>query len=105
MRWSNRIHVDDLSASIVAAISFQGLLPQMMNLADDNPTQAREIVEYYCRTFSFPSPPSISSFEAERRGLETMLSNQKISNALLRKVLQRQLAYPSFRDGALTEFS
>jgi hypothetical protein len=104
-RWSNRIHVDDLAAAIVSAITHQGMLPCAINLADDYPTLSSEIVDFYCKEFSFATPTSLTLEQARLRGLDTMLSNQQISNALLKKLLLPQLRYPSFREGAHSEFS
>jgi dTDP-4-dehydrorhamnose reductase len=103
-RWSNRVHVDDLAAAVVAAIIHQGILPCAINLADDSPTLSSEIVEYYCKKFGFATPTSLSLNEARQRGLDTMLSNQRISNDLLKKFLLPKLRYPSFREGAQSEF-
>ena len=104
-RWSNRIHVDDLVAAVAAAITHQGILPVAINLADDYPTLSSEIVDFYCKEFGFAPPTSLSLEEARLRGLDTMLSNQQVSNSLLKKLLLPKLSYPSFREGAQSEFS
>jgi NAD dependent epimerase/dehydratase family enzyme len=102
--WSNRIQVADLAAAIVAAIKYPGVLPSAINLADDKPSTSKEIVDFYCNKFNFSEPQSISLEQALERGLETMLSNQRISNKLLHETLLPELKFPSFREGAETEF-
>lgn len=105
IRWSNRIHVSDLSAVIEKAIHFSGLLPNVINITDNLPAPTKEVVEYYCKLFNLNLPQSISLEDARTRGLETLLSNQRVSNELLKKTLSPQFHFPSYREGAETEFS
>ncbi len=104
LRWSNRIHVDDLAAAIVSAIEYPGTLPRALNAADDMPALTRDVVEHYCDRFGFARPASITHEDARARGLESLLSNQRVSNVLLKKTLNLTLRYPSFREGAGSEF-
>lgn len=104
-RWSNRIHVEDLSAAIAAAIAYQGVLPRAINLSDDEPARTSDVIQYYCTKFSFQAPHSITLSEARNRGLETLLSNQRVSNELLKRTLLPSLKYPTYREGAESEFA
>ena len=71
--------------------------PPVLCGSDDEPVQARDVVEYYCTKYNLPRPRSVTREEVERAGLYTMLSNQRVDNALMKKLLQLQLRYPSFR--------
>ncbi|MFO0417045.1 MAG: NAD-dependent epimerase/dehydratase family protein [Pseudomonadota bacterium] len=96
--WTNRIHVDDLAKVIKACIDHKSRLPEVLCVSDDTPVKAIDLVREVCNRHSLPLPPSIASAEAERRGAYTMLSNQRICNALMKRVLGVELRYRSFRD-------
>lgn len=98
-QWTNRIHVDDLANVIVRCISHAGILPPVLCISDDYPTQAREVVAYMCEREGLVWPPSISPDEVLQRGAYTMLSNQRVCNDLMKSTLAISLKYPSFREG------
>jgi nucleoside-diphosphate-sugar epimerase len=98
-QWTNRIHVEDLAEAIVRCIHYQGGLPPVLCINDDYPTQARDVVSYLCNREGLPWPPSVSPEEVLRRGAYTMLSNQRVRNALMKSVLGLSLQCPSFREG------
>ena len=96
--WTNRIHVEDLAAVIVKAIDTDPL-PPVLCVSDDTPVRALEVARYICDREGLPLPPSISSDEAVAAGAYTMVSNQRVSNALMKQVLGVTLKYPSYREG------
>ena len=104
MRWTNRIQVDDLARAIVKLIDFP-TPPPIVCVSDDSPTQAKDVVDFYCDKFSLPYPHSISLEQARALGMYHQLSNQRVSNSLLRQIMQAPLLYSSFREGAETEFA
>lgn len=100
IRWSNRIHVDDLVQIILACINhpLDQALPVVMNVSDGNPLKNSEIIKYICERYDLPRPKPISLNEAQARGLHTLLNNQKIDNSLLLKTLNIKLNYDSILD-------
>ncbi len=98
--------LDDLASIVVGVATYSGSapLPPVLCASDDCPSPMSEVVEYYCSTFGFPRPQSISLEDARQKGLHTMLSNQRISNKLMKEVLGITLRSPSYREGAATEF-
>jgi nucleoside-diphosphate-sugar epimerase len=98
-QWTNRIHVEDLAEVIVRCVAYMGVLPPVMCVSDDCPTQAREVVAYLCEREGLAWPPSVAPDEVLRRGAYTMLSNQRVRNALMKSVLGVSLRYPSYREG------
>jgi nucleoside-diphosphate-sugar epimerase len=98
-QWTNRIHVEDLATIILRCIEFRGVLPPVICVNDDYPTQARDVVLYICGREKLPMPPSVSADEVLKRGAYTMLSNQRVRNSLMKAVLGVSLKYPSFREG------
>lgn len=102
--YTNRIHVEDLAA-VIRKLLVKDELPPVLCISDDEPTQANKVVEYYCTTFNLPAPKNISIAEAEKQGLHSLLSNQKIQNDLMKNILGAPLKYPSYREGAFSEMS
>ena len=98
-QWTNRIHVDDLADIIVRCIEYSGVLPAVVCVNDDSPTQARDVVSYLCEREGLPWPPTVSPEEVLRRGAYTMLSNQRVRNTLMKSLLGVSLRYSSFREG------
>jgi nucleoside-diphosphate-sugar epimerase len=96
--WTNRIHVEDLATAIERALGVPEL-PEVLCISDDQPAQAKEVVEYVCSRDGLPWPPSISGEEAERAGAYTMLSNQRVLNHAMKRVLGISLRYPSYKEG------
>lgn len=96
--WTNRIHVDDLVTVLERAIAAREL-PPVLCVCDDAPTQAREVVEFLCAREGLPMPSSVSEQEALRQGAYTMLSNQRVQNGLMKRLLGVRLTFPSFREG------
>lgn len=96
--WTNRIHVDDLARCVERAIVTEGL-PNVLCVSDDAPTQAREVAEFVCAKEGVPLPPSVSAEAVLARGGYTMLSNQRVQNATMKRLLGITLKYPSFREG------
>ena len=97
-KWTNRIHVEDLSGIIAEGALSKVKLPQLVCVSDDSPVLQREIVEAYCKKLDIPPPSSISSEEAREQNLFTMLSNQRVSNALMKATFTWSLKYPSYKE-------
>jgi nucleoside-diphosphate-sugar epimerase len=104
-RWSNRIHVHDL-VEVLARITMGSELriPPLLCVTDDRPARSSEVVRHYCQTLGLPHPREISLDEAVGRGMHTLLSNQRVSNRLMKSLLGVTLRYPSYVEGAGTEF-
>ena len=105
-RWSNRIHVDDLVAACKKALLCEehSKIADIICLSDNKPTTVKEIVEFYTRRFRLPFPDTISIEQAKAANLHSLSSNQRIDNKRLREFLQNELQYPSYMEGAETEF-
>ena len=96
--WSNRIHVEDLARVIVAALGVAAL-PPVLCVSDDEPSQAIDVARYVCEREGLPLPGYVSADEVLKSGGFTMLSNQRVQNDLMKKVLGVNLLYPSYREG------
>ena len=96
--WSNRIHVEDLATAIVQACQVPHL-PEVLCVSDDCPARSRDVVEYVCTQMGVPMPASVSEQDLLAVGAYTMLSNQRVQNMLMKKVLSLELKYPSYKEG------
>lgn len=96
--WTNRIHVEDLARVIVRCIEVDDL-PEVLCVADDCPALARDVAAFVCERENLPMPGSITSQEAIQRGAYTMVSNQRVKNDLMKKLLGVTLKYPSYKEG------
>jgi len=102
-RWTNRVHVTDLVAYLKALITAP-TVPPVVCVGDATPALQREVVEFYAQKFGLPIPPSISLEQARAAGLYTQLGNQRVDSSKTRALLGIALAYPSYREGAGSEF-
>lgn len=95
---TNRIHVDDIVAAIIA--SFAGP-PGVYNLADDDPTCQRAVVEYGCRLLGVEQPPLVSIDDPSLSEMaRSFLSDSKrVANTRAKEVLGWAPAYPDYRSG------
>ncbi len=101
-RFSNRIHVDDIVAALLAAMK----APEpgrIVNLADDEPVPHAEYVTELARLIGAPSPILLTADEGNEQlspmALAFFRDNKRVSNRLLHAKLLPELAYPGFRDG------
>ena len=101
-RWSNRIHLEDAGRAIAALVRTAGPLPPLVCLADGCPAPIEEVVSFYCSHFGLPLPPRGPAPEQSWYAFERL--NQRVSNRLLLSLLGGQLTFPTFREGAGTEF-
>ncbi|ATX82627.1 Nucleoside-diphosphate-sugar epimerase [Mariprofundus ferrinatatus] len=99
--WSNRIHVDDIVAALMAAMHAP-VMGRIVNLADDEPLPHSEYVTQLASLIGAPAPEILSPERGEREltpmALEFFRDNKRISNRLLHRELLPNLKYPSFRD-------
>lgn len=96
--WSNRIHVEDLARVLVASLGVSDL-PPVLCVSDDEPSQAIDVARYVCEREGLPMPGYVSADEVLKAGGFTMLSNQRVRNDLMKRVLGINLLYPSYREG------
>ncbi len=105
-RHANRIHVDDIVQTLHILLTASGLeAAPTYNVSDDAPTPVSEVVQYYIEKFSLPAPKTLTFQEARAAGRERLISsNKRVSNARLKTLPGFKLRYPSYREGAGTEF-
>jgi nucleoside-diphosphate-sugar epimerase len=101
--WLNLIHLKDIvSALKVLALTDKLGSSEVLNVVDDFPTRKQAIVDWLANELGKPSIPFNKEFRgarAQRRTTSTGLPNRRVSNARIKKLLDWQPAFPSFREG------
>lgn len=93
----NRIHVDDIAQAVLAA--FARRYDGIVNVTDDEPAPAQDVVAYAAELLGRPVPPDIPFEEA---GLNEMGRSfygecKRVSNERLKGELSVKLLHPNFR--------
>jgi nucleoside-diphosphate-sugar epimerase len=100
-RYSNRIHVDDIVAALMAAMR-KPQAGRILNLADDAPCSHKDYVCQLAAIIGAPEPIVLTPEQAEKEMspayLDFFRDNKRISNRKLHQDLLPSLKYPSFRD-------
>jgi nucleoside-diphosphate-sugar epimerase len=104
-RYTNRIHVEDLAEIIfrICQIPPQTALPKYLNCCDDLPVTVENLLRYYAQILQF-NPDQLSLLLKTQSEAGRRLSNQRVSNKLLKDFLKFEFQYPSYQQGCLTEF-
>ena len=102
-RWTNRVHVEDLVGFLSSMLSAADL-PALLCVGDAKPALQKEVVRFYAERFQLPMPGTISVEQARAAGLYTQLANQRIDSSRARSLLGLALKFPSYREGAGSEF-
>lgn len=95
----NRIHVDDIASSIMAAIHHNG--GGTWNVCDDEPAPPQDVITYAAQLMGV-APPAEEAFEAAEMSAMARsfyASSARVSNARLKRELGVTLAYPTYRHG------
>lgn len=98
--WSNRIHVDDIVAALLAAMQRPDA-GRIINLADDEPLPHADYVTELAGMIGAPPPQLLTPEEGERQlsptALDFFRDNKRISNKRLHHELLPELRFPTFR--------
>lgn len=89
----SRIHVEDLAAHVVAALTsdLTGAYP----VADEYPCTSREIAEFCSRLLNIPMPPSVQLDSLH----QTRRADRRVNGRAIRNRLGLTLRYPTYREG------
>ena len=93
----NRIHVDDIAQAVLAG--FERRYAGVINVSDDEPSPAQDVIAYGAELLGLPVPPGIPFEEA---GLSPMGRSfygecKRVSNRRLKGELGVNLLHPNFR--------
>jgi nucleoside-diphosphate-sugar epimerase len=96
----NRIHVDDIARSLLAAID-SDTGHRLYNVSDDEPAPPQDVVAYAAELLGLPLPQEVAFDAAGLSGMAASFwsENRRVSNARLRRDLGVSLTYPTYREG------
>jgi nucleoside-diphosphate-sugar epimerase len=96
----NRIHVDDIAGTLVAAID-KDTGHRIYNVSDDEPAPPQDVLAYAAELLKLPMPPEVPFEQATLTGMAATFwtENKRISNARIKRELTVELLYPTYREG------
>jgi len=98
----NRIHVDDITATVLAGIR-AGEESGIFNVTDDEPAPPQDIVTFGAGLLGIEPPPLIPWEEAERAmtpmARSFWLETKRVRNDRIKDVLGVTLRHPTYREG------
>jgi len=100
-RFLNMIHRDDVVGAIIAVLQGGAPVPSVFNAVDNEPVSQRDFFAWLAGQLGKPMPSSVPA-DAEvnrKRGV----TNKRVSNQRLKKMLGYQFKYPTFRQGYAAE--
>jgi nucleoside-diphosphate-sugar epimerase len=95
-----RIHVDDIVATLIAALSKPK--PGIYNVSDDLPTSGNDVIEYACELLGLPFPALKTLDDAGLTPLSRSFYTdgfRRVRNDKIKRDLGVVLRYPSYREG------
>jgi nucleoside-diphosphate-sugar epimerase len=97
----SRIHVEDIALAIIAVIQNPKIGITIYNVADDEPAPSHVVDEYAAKLLQLPPLKKIPFEMATLSPMaqEFYSHNKRVSNAKLKKELNIQLTYPTYKEG------
>ena len=98
----SRIHVADIAAAVLAAMT-RPSSGKVYNVADDLPASNGEVIAYACELLGVPVPPTIPWDEVaptmSAMARSFYAENRRVRNVRLKRELGVTLRYPTYREG------
>lgn len=96
----NRIHVQDIAASIMAGLNGRGT-HNIYNIVDDEPAPPEDVIFHAADLIGAPRPPAISFETAELTPMARSFYSdvKRVRNSRMRDDLGVALKYPTYREG------
>ncbi len=101
-QYFSRIHVADIAATVLAAMT-AARAGAIYNVVDDLPASSADVTAFACELLGRPPPPLIAWAEAAPGMSATArsfyLENRRVRNDRIKRQLGVSLLYPTYRDG------
>jgi nucleoside-diphosphate-sugar epimerase len=98
----SRIHIEDIAATVVAALN-RPSRGAVYNVTDDLPASSSDLIAYACELLGKPVPPEIPWHEIEptmsAMARSFYAENRKVRNDRIKRELGVVLKYPTYREG------
>jgi nucleoside-diphosphate-sugar epimerase len=105
-QYFSRVHVADIAAAVLAAMSRPSPgAGTIYNVADDLPASSAEVTAFACELLGLPIP-SLLSWDQAAPAMSAMArsfysENRRVRNDRLKRELGITLRYPTYREGLL----
>ncbi|MEE7477553.1 SDR family oxidoreductase [Methylobacterium hispanicum] len=96
----NRIHIDDIAATLIASIEHPRA-GAVYNVTDDEPAPPQVVTAYAAGIAGLPLPPEVDFETADLSPMARSFygENKRVRNRLIREELGVALAFPTYREG------
>ena len=98
----SRIHVEDIAATVLAALTRRSP-GAIYNVADDLPAPSGDVIAYACELLALPVPPLIPWDQAapamSAMARSFYAENRRVRNDRIKQELGVALRYPTYREG------
>jgi nucleoside-diphosphate-sugar epimerase len=99
----NRIHRDDIAATVLVGIRVGSEASGVFNVTDDEPAPPQDVVTYAAELLGVEPPPLIPWGEAQKDMTPMARSfyseTKRVLNSRIKDTLGVKLAYPTYREG------
>jgi nucleoside-diphosphate-sugar epimerase len=97
----NRIHVDDIAATVIAGIEAGNAASGVFNVTDDEPAPPQDVIAYAAELLGMEPPPLVDWNEADMSPMARSFysENKRVRNERIKKELGVRLNYPTYREG------
>lgn len=96
---TSRTHIDDITNIMKKIILSDQIRNQIFNIADDNPSKTNEVNDYICKELLKIDPLTIDENLGGSKNYSFDLDNKIVDNEKIKKLLNYQLAFPSYKEG------
>jgi len=98
-RMISRIHVEDIAAIIKKVFLSSKIKNQIFNVSDNNPCPTNEVNNYICEELLKINKLPIGGDLKESRHSSFALDNKIVDNSKLKKMLNYEFIFPSYKEG------
>lgn len=99
----NRIHVDDIAQTVIAAIRKPGAPGEhrIFNVTDDEPAPPQDVVAFAAELLGAPLPEAVPFEKADLSPMARSFyeDNKRVKNDRIKDILDVTLKYPTYREG------
>ncbi len=99
----NRIHVEDIAQTVVAAIlqPAETVTPRVFNVTDDLPAPPQEVTAFAAELLNRPPPEEVAFEDAVMSPMARSFyeDNKRVRNSKIKTELGVSLRYPTYREG------
>ena len=95
----SRTHISDIAAIIKKIILSSKIKNEILNISDNNPCPTNEVNDYICEELLKIDKLPIGDDIKESRHFSFALDNKIVSNKKLKKVLNYEFIFPSYKEG------